>query len=211
MKIVKRKGESVSPCRVPLCMESEMVFPWMFIEQVIEAEYRCLHAAMYESWIPQYFTSQKKTPCSTPSKAPLKSEQTVYMSFLDIVASSYIIMWVERPSYMFLRERKPSKVSMKKPSASLVSVPILVRMDVYSFSMQFITAIGLQLDGLCGSALFELYISLVALVHHFWGVQMCLTMVWNSWKVRSCAVPGRYFRIFLDVVSSLGGLPADAL
>ena len=48
MKIVKRKGETVSPCNVPLCMGSGMVFSCMVIQYVLEAEYSCLHAAMYD-------------------------------------------------------------------------------------------------------------------------------------------------------------------
>ncbi len=67
----------------------------------------------------------------------------MYMFLLEIVASSYIMMCVERLSYIFLWERNPSDVSLKMPSASAVWVPMLVRMDVHSLSMQFMNAMGL--------------------------------------------------------------------
>ena len=68
----------------------------------------------------------------------------MYIMFaLCIFASSYIIIWVERLSYMFLWERKPSSMSLKMSSASVVYAPMQVRMDVRSFNMQFISAIGL--------------------------------------------------------------------
>ena len=41
------------------------------------------------------------------------------------VASSYIMMCVERLSYIFLRERNPSDVLLKTPSDSVVWVPML--------------------------------------------------------------------------------------
>ena len=58
-------------------------------------------------------------------------------------ASSYIMMCVERLSYMFLWDRSPSVVSLKMLSDSAVGVPMLVRMDAHNLSMQFITAMGL--------------------------------------------------------------------
>ena len=76
------------------------------------------------------------------------------MFLLDFFASSYIMMWVERLSHMFSWERNPSAVSLKMPSTSTVRVPMLVRIDVHSLSMQFISAMGLWLEGLCGSDLF---------------------------------------------------------
>ena len=80
---------------------------------------------------------------SIPPKAPLKSEYAVYIFRFEIFASSYIMMWVERMSYMFLWERNPSAVSLKTPLDSVVWVPMLVRTDVHSLKMQFIKAIGL--------------------------------------------------------------------
>ena len=56
-------------------------------------------------------------------------------------ASSYIIMWVERLLYMFMWERNSSAVSLK-----MHQLP----MNAHSLSMQFISAIGIQLDGMCG-------------------------------------------------------------
>ena len=69
------------------------------------------------------------------------------MFLLEIVASSYIMMWVERLSYIFLWERNLSAVSVKIPSDFAVCVPMLVRMDVHSLSMQFIRAMGLSIVG----------------------------------------------------------------
>ena len=66
------------------------------------------------------------------------------------------MMCVERLSYMFLLDRNPSAVSLKTSSDSAVWVPILVRMDVHKLSMQFIRAMGLQLEGLWGSVLLGL-------------------------------------------------------
>ena len=56
------------------------------------------------------------------------------------------------------------------PYASVIWVPMLVRMDVHSFNMQFINATCLELDGLYGSVLLGLYMSFVALMHNFLGV-----------------------------------------
>ena len=61
----------------------------------------------------------------------------------EILASSYIMMCVERLSYMFLWERNPSAVSLKMPLDSAVWVPMLVRMDVHSLSIKFVRAMGL--------------------------------------------------------------------
>ena len=58
-------------------------------------------------------------------------------------ASSYIIMCVERLSSIFLWERNPSAVSLKMTLDSTVWVPMLVRVDVHSLSMQFIRDMGL--------------------------------------------------------------------
>ena len=66
------------------------------------------------------------------------------MFLFEIFASSYIMIFVERLSYMFLWERSPSAVSLKMPSDSAIWVPMLVRMDVIqNLSMQFIRAMGL--------------------------------------------------------------------
>ena len=65
------------------------------------------------------------------------------MFLSEIFASSYNMMCVERLSYMFLCDRNPSAVSLKIPSDSVVWVPMLVRMDVHSLSMQFMSAMGL--------------------------------------------------------------------
>ncbi len=66
------------------------------------------------------------------------------------------MMCVERLSYMFLCDRNPSAVSLKTPSDSVLRAPMLVRMDVQSLSMQFISAMGLYFVGLCGSVLLVL-------------------------------------------------------
>ncbi len=57
--------------------------------------------------------------------------------------SSYIVICVDRLSYMLRRGRNPSAVSLKTPSDSAVSVPRIIRMDVHIFSMQFVRAMGL--------------------------------------------------------------------
>ena len=56
---------------------------------------------------------------------------------LEIFASSYIMVCVERLSYMFLWEQNPFAVSLKTPSDSAVWDPMLVRMDAHNLSMQF--------------------------------------------------------------------------
>ena len=61
----------------------------------------------------------------------------------EMFASSYIMMCVERLSYMLMWERSPSAVSFKMPSDSVVWVPMPVKMDVHSLSMQFIRDMGL--------------------------------------------------------------------
>ncbi len=73
------------------------------------------------------------------------------MCCLDSLASSYIVMCVDKLSYMLRWERNQSAVSLKIPSDSAVCVPIVVRMDVQILSMQFIRAMGLQIVGLCGT------------------------------------------------------------
>ena len=62
---------------------------------------------------------------------------------IEMFASSYIMICVERLSYMFLWGQNSSAVSLKTPPDSGVWVPMLVRMDVHSMSMQFIKAMGL--------------------------------------------------------------------
>ncbi len=80
---------------------------------------------------------------SIPPNAPLKSEYAVYMCFFDILASSYIMMCVERLSYIFLCRLNPSVVSLRMPCASAHGEPMFVMMDVHSLSMPFISAIDL--------------------------------------------------------------------
>ena len=65
------------------------------------------------------------------------------MFCFEIVESSYIMMCVERLSYIFLWERNPSAVLLKMHLDSVVCVPMLVRIDVHSLSMQFIRAMSL--------------------------------------------------------------------
>jgi len=77
-----------------------------------------------------------------PPNAPLKSEYDVYMFCLDSFASSYIVMCVDRLSYMFRWERNPSAVSLNIPSDSAVYVPIVVKIDVQILSMHFMRAMG---------------------------------------------------------------------
>ena len=67
----------------------------------------------------------------------------MYIFRFAFFASSYIMLCVEKLSYMFLWERNPSAVSLKMPSDSTVLVPMLVMMDVHSLSTQFIRAMGL--------------------------------------------------------------------
>ena len=62
--------------------------------------------------------------------------------FFDILASSYIMMCVERLSYIFLCLLKPSAVSLRMPCASAQGEPMFVRIEVQSLSMPFISAIG---------------------------------------------------------------------
>ena len=93
---------------------------------------------------------------SMPPNAPLKSEYDVYIFCWDSLASSYIVMCVDKLSYMLRWGRNPSAMSLKTPSDSAVSVPKIVRMDVHSLSMQFMRAMGRLLDGLSGSDLLGL-------------------------------------------------------
>ena len=143
MKSVKRKGDSVSPWSVPLQMESGAVLPWMDMQYALKPEYRCIHVLMSESWNQNSFISQQSTRWSIPPKASFESEQAVYMFRFKICASSYIMICVERLSYMLLWDRNSSAVSLKMPSDSVVWVLMLVRMDVQNLNMQFISAMGL--------------------------------------------------------------------
>jgi hypothetical protein len=63
--------------------------------------------------------------------------------FFDILASSYIMIYVERLSYIFLCRLNPSAVSLRMPCASAHGEPMFVRMEVHSLNMPFISAIGL--------------------------------------------------------------------
>jgi len=63
--------------------------------------------------------------------------------FLDILASSYIMMCVERLSYIFLCLLNPSVVALRIPCGSGHVQPMFVRIEVRSLSMPFISAIGL--------------------------------------------------------------------
>ncbi len=62
--------------------------------------------------------------------------------FFYILASSYIIMCVERLSYIFLCHLNSSVVSLRMPCASAQGEHVFVRIEVQSLSMQFISAIG---------------------------------------------------------------------
>ena len=53
-----------------------------------------------------------------------------------------MIMCVDMLSYMFSWDLKPSAVSPNIPPDSAVWVPMMVRIDVQSFRMQFIRAMG---------------------------------------------------------------------
>ncbi len=53
------------------------------------------------------------------------------------------MMCVERMPCMYLRDLKPFGVSLKIPFESDAWVPMLVRMDAQSLSMQFMRVIGL--------------------------------------------------------------------
>ena len=65
----------------------------------------------------------------------------VYVCF-DILASSYIVMCVERLSYILICRLNPSAVSLRIPCASVQGEPMFVRIEVHSLSMPFIIAIG---------------------------------------------------------------------
>ena len=67
----------------------------------------------------------------------------MYLVRLDIFASSYIMLCVERLSYILLWDRNPSAASLNMPLDSAVWIPMLVRIDVQSLSMQFIRAMSL--------------------------------------------------------------------
>ena len=66
----------------------------------------------------------------------------MYMFFFDILASLYIIMCVDRLSYIFLCRLNPSDVSLNIPCASAHGELMFVRVEVYSLSMPFMRAIG---------------------------------------------------------------------
>jgi len=78
-----------------------------------------------------------------PSECTFEVRVGCVCVFFEIFASSYIMMCVERLSYMFQWDRNPSAASLKTPPDCAVWVNMLVRMDVYSLSMQFIRAMGL--------------------------------------------------------------------
>jgi len=67
----------------------------------------------------------------------------VYISFFESFVSSYFITCVEKLSYMFFYEWKPAAASLKMPLASVVWVPMLVRTEFQSSSMQLISAMSL--------------------------------------------------------------------
>ena len=85
---------------------------------------------MYEYWKPYSFIIWKRMRWSIPPNAPLKSDYVVYMFFLDSLASSYMVMCVDMPSYMFLWDLKQSDVSLNIPPDSAIWVPMMVRIDV---------------------------------------------------------------------------------
>ena len=62
--------------------------------------------------------------------------------FFDILTSSYIMMCVERLSYIFPYRLKPSDVSLRMSYASAQGEPMFVRIEVQSSSIPFISAIG---------------------------------------------------------------------
>jgi hypothetical protein len=66
----------------------------------------------------------------------------VYVFFV-MLASSYIMICVERLSYIFLCRLNLSAVSLRMPYASAHGEPMFVRMEVHSLSMPFISGIGL--------------------------------------------------------------------
>ena len=55
-----------------------------------------------------------------------------------------------------------------------------------------------------------IYMSLVALVHHFWGVYLLLAIIVKTEKVASWDFSGRILRTSLDRVSGQGTFPVDA-
>jgi len=67
----------------------------------------------------------------------------VLMFFFYILASSYIIMYVERPSYIFPCRLNPSIVSLNIHCAFAHGEAMFVRIDVHSLSMPFKRAIGI--------------------------------------------------------------------
>ena len=67
----------------------------------------------------------------------------MYVFFFYILASSYIMICVERLSYIILCRLKPSAVSLRVTCVSAQGEPMFVRIEVQSLSMPFISAIGL--------------------------------------------------------------------
>ncbi len=63
--------------------------------------------------------------------------------FLDNLASSYAMMCVETLSYIFIWRRNPSAVSLRMPCASAHGDPMFVSIEVHSFSIPFMSAMGL--------------------------------------------------------------------
>ena len=103
-------------------------------------------------------------------------------------------------------ERNPSAVSLKIPSDSAVWVSDCGEdgcLDLKYAVMKFVE--------LCGFVLLVLYMSFVALMHHFLGVWLCLAINWKSVYMRSWAVSGRNFMISLGRVSGPGAFPVEAL
>ena len=63
--------------------------------------------------------------------------------FFDILASSFIIMFVDRLPYIFMCRLNPFDVSLNISRTSTHGKPMFVRMEVHSLSIPFIRAIGL--------------------------------------------------------------------
>ena len=63
--------------------------------------------------------------------------------FFAILVSSYIMIYEDRLSYIFLCLLNPSVVSLRVPCASAQGDPMFVRMEVHSLRMPFNSAIGL--------------------------------------------------------------------
>ena len=63
--------------------------------------------------------------------------------FLDILAFSYIMVRVDRLSYIFLYLLNPSAVSLNIPWNSTHGEPMFVRMEVQILRMPFTRTIGI--------------------------------------------------------------------